>query len=495
MIKAIIFDIDGVLLNSNKANIKFFQNLLEKSGYEVPSDKEVSKVFHMTMWDTIKFLTNEKSEDRIKKIWKLGCKIRYPMELLSMPKYSKEAIKALSKDYKLGIVTGRIRRGVNRFFRFSKLRKCFDVVVSFEDYTKPKPNPESLLVALKKLKMGPDEAVYIGDSESDIKAAKAANMKVIAYPKVIEGADFVLRNFKNLSSVIDSIQEEGMIMKFLIIGDLHGHKPKIYFKDFDAIIAPGDFCSSDEIRKYKFQTLKEKLQNPSSNIKWYDSIGKKEVTKLIKKSLKDGREILKYLNSFNTPVYIVPGNADLTPDKDEKWTFLRKNHYKKLIEGLKNVTDIHFRILNVVEYQIIGYGTSFGPEYPQYKEDKKMLNLRKLKEKRVNYEKTLKKVSLLFEKSKKPVIFLSHNVPFNTPIDKIENKESPRNGWHYGSLVTRKIIDKYQPLVCIGGHMHEHFGKCKIGNTICINAGFGSNVNVLMELDKNKIIRLQFHKK
>ena len=207
MIKAIIFDIDGVLLDSRKANIKFFQNLLDKSGYKVPSDKEVSKVFHMTMWDTIKFLTKEKSEDRIKKAWQLGCKMSYPMELLRMPKYSKEAIKILSKDYKLGIVTGRIRRGVDRFFQFSKLRKYFNVIVSFEDYKKPKPDPESLLVALKKLKMSSDEAVYIGDSESDIKAAKAANMKVIIYPKRLKGADFVLRNFKNLPSVIERLQE------------------------------------------------------------------------------------------------------------------------------------------------------------------------------------------------------------------------------------------------------------------------------------------------
>jgi len=213
MIKAIIFDIDGVLLDSRKANIKFFQNLLDKSGYEVPSDEEVSKVFHMTMWDTIKFLTKEKSEDRIKKAWQLGCKMSYPMELLSIPKHSKGVIKILSKDYKLGIVTGRIKRGVDRFFQFSKLRKYFDVIVSFEDYTKPKPNPESLLVALKRLKMSSDEAVYIGDSESDIKAAKAANMKVIIYPKRLKGADSVLRNFKNLPSVMERLQEIPKIVK------------------------------------------------------------------------------------------------------------------------------------------------------------------------------------------------------------------------------------------------------------------------------------------
>lgn len=285
-----------------------------------------------------------------------------------------------------------------------------------------------------------------------------------------------------------------MIMKFLIIGDLHGQTPKIYFRDFDAIIATGDFCSSDEIRKYSFKALRERLQNPESRTKWYDLISKKEAKKIIKKSLYDGRAILEYLNSLNIPVYVVPGNADFTAKKEHGWKFLNQNHYKKLIEGLENIINTHQKTIDAEKNQIIGYGISDGPEYPQHEEDKKSLTAKELKERKIKYEKSLNKVSSLLRKATKPVIFLSHNVPFNTPLDLITNKESPRNGWHYGSLVARKIIDKYQPLICIGGHMHEHFGKCKIGKTICINAGFGSNVNVLMELDNNKIVKLEFHR-
>jgi len=55
--------------------------------------------------------------------------------------------------------------------------------------------------------------------------------------------------------------------KFLIIGDLHGNKPKIYSNDFDAIIAPGDFCS-DALRKYMFQAQKYYIKNPEININW-----------------------------------------------------------------------------------------------------------------------------------------------------------------------------------------------------------------------------------
>ena len=280
-------------------------------------------------------------------------------------------------------------------------------------------------------------------------------------------------------------------MKFLVFGDLHGNKPKVYFKDFDAIIAPGDFCS-DSPRKYMFQALRIRLQKPNSKLKWYDIIGKRKAKEMIKKSLKDGRKILEQLNSLGVAVYIVPGNWDWTTKKDSDWSFLKQDHYKKLIKGLSNIVDVHYKIVDIGDYQIIGYGASSRPEYLQYKEDLEKLTIKELRKRKNEYKKNLKRIALLFEKSSKPVIFLSHNVPFNTILDKITNKESPRYGYHYGSLVDRKIIEKYQPLVCIGGHMHEHFGKCKIGKTICVNVGFGSYVNTLMELSGNKVKRLEF---
>jgi Icc-related predicted phosphoesterase len=281
-------------------------------------------------------------------------------------------------------------------------------------------------------------------------------------------------------------------MNFLIIGDLHGQMPKIHFKDFDAIIAPGDFCSSDEIRKYDFRAVKERLKNPKSKVKWYELAGKKKTRRMIKKSFEDGRNILVYFNSLNKPIYIVPGNTDFSSNQKEKWKIFYEYSYEKLIGGLKNIINIHQKIVSIGNYQIIGYGDNWRPEYPQHKKDLNMFNDFELQQHKKEYEKNLKKVSTLFEKASKPVIFLSHNVPFNTSLDKIINKESPRHGWHYGSLIARKMIDKYDPLAFIGGHIHEGFGKCKIGKTVCINAGFGSNVNTLMEIKNNKV-RLQFY--
>jgi len=281
-------------------------------------------------------------------------------------------------------------------------------------------------------------------------------------------------------------------MKLLVVGDLHGQVPNVYFNDFDAVIAPGDFCSSDESRPLMFKVIKEELKNPDYKKKWYDVLGKTKTKGIINRSLKAGRVILEKLDSISNRVYVVPGNNDWVSDKKSVWPFLRINHYKTIKEGLNHIIDVHLRIRNLGDFQIIGYGLSSSPEYPQYKADLARYSDRELLNKKRSYERLFNKVDNLFCKATKPVIFLSHNVPFNTSLDRIDNPESPRNGDHFGSSIAREIIEKHKPMLCIGGHMHEHFGKCKIGSTVCINAGFGSDVNTLIELSDSNIKSVKF---
>ncbi len=280
-------------------------------------------------------------------------------------------------------------------------------------------------------------------------------------------------------------------MKILVIGDLHGNKPKIHFKGFDAIIAPGDFCS-DSFKKYIFQVLNEKNSNPQYKKNWYDIVGKSNAKQMMQKSVKDGRKILEFLNSFDVPVYVVPGNWDWA-QTTKSWDWKRRRYYKELIKDLENIVNVHRKIRNLgQETQIIGFGITSGPEYPQDKTTLKEKTKGELERKRREYQHLLKRIDLLFRRSEKPVIFLTHNVPYNTRLDEITEKFSNRYGLHYGSLVARKMIEKYQPLISIGGHMHEHFGKDRIKRTICLNSGYGSDVNTLIELKQGKVKHLDF---
>lgn len=304
-------------------------------------------------------------------------------------------------------------------------------------------------------------------------------------------------------------------MKILAVGDLHGDKPKIHFKDFDAIVVVGDVCSDKEFRPLKNAWVKYLEKNPDEPVTDDEfftlKIGKKKVEDLYKDALKEGRKIMEFLNSLGKPIFMAPGNWDQsygsTRIKDieageysyyksflDFWIGEKIN--PKLIKGLKNVKSIQFKLQKFKGYNFLGYGLSSLHEDPKLRGGRRKLDFTKEEYEKLlrAYDKILKKLADEYKKRDKNIstIFVTHNVPYNTKLDTLQDKESKHHKKHFGSSVARWFCDKYQPLLCIGGHMHEHFGKIKIKKTTAINVGFGSHVNTLIELEKGKIKKIEF---
>ena len=80
-------------------------------------------------------------------------------------------------------------------------------------------------------------------------------------------------------------------------------------------------------------------------------------------------------------------------------------------------------------------------------------------------------------------------MPYNTNLDKIRAEDAPKEakGEHYGSKMIRRVIDRNQPVLGIGGHMHENQDKCKLGKTIVINTGAAEDGKAaVIEFDEKK---------
>lgn len=209
MFKAIIFDIDGVLLDSFEANWKFYQDLMVKNGYRAPTRKEILAIINLPMMDGIKILTGLTDEAEIKRIWKMGRDrvVPYPVGLVSIPEGLEEVIKNLSRKYQLAIVTSRVKNSVYSISYLAKLKKYFKVAVAYEDTAEHKPSPGPLLLAARKLNLKPGECVYVGDMASDLTAARAAGMKAVMYSKnKFNRADAQTKIFKKLPEVILSLE-------------------------------------------------------------------------------------------------------------------------------------------------------------------------------------------------------------------------------------------------------------------------------------------------
>lgn len=235
----------------------------------------------------------------------------------------------------------------------------------------------------------------------------------------------------------------------------------------------------------------------------------KQIEKFEKDSLRVGRRILEYLNSFDKPVFYIPGNWDMASGEkdipalsDGRYKYLKgfMNYYlngksnKELLKGLKNVRDCQYKIHEYKGYNFIGYGLSSAPESVNPKYRKRKLTKLQIKSIQLYYDKILSKLNKEYSKRNKkfPTIFLSHNVPYGCKLDIFKQKKSEYNGEHFGSNIARDFCVKNKPLLCFSGHMHENFGKDKIGKTTVINTGFGSYINTFVTLNKDKIKKIEF---
>lgn len=180
MIKAVIFDIDGVLVDSREANVALYQNLLAKAGYPVPSTEKILSNFHLTARDSLRDFTGSDDPEELDRLMTLvaSSSVRRP-ELFKFPQHLEQSLSELKIRYQLAIVTGRIKIGVDELFRARPIKEYFEQVISYADYSKPKPDPESLLLATERLKVHAQEAIYVGDSNIDIEAANSAKMKSV----------------------------------------------------------------------------------------------------------------------------------------------------------------------------------------------------------------------------------------------------------------------------------------------------------------------------
>jgi phosphoglycolate phosphatase/pyrophosphatase PpaX len=83
------------------------------------------------------------------------------------------------RGYKLGIITGKGRRSLNISLRHLIPEDIFDVTIAGDEVTQPKPHPEGVLKAMQTLASPPEKTIFIGDSDFDFKAGKAAGVKTV----------------------------------------------------------------------------------------------------------------------------------------------------------------------------------------------------------------------------------------------------------------------------------------------------------------------------
>ncbi len=205
MLRAILFDVDGVLLDSSAANAAFYRELYTQAG-GTGSIEELLKVNHLAMADMLHRFFPEKSHEEIRELVKLGDTIDAGYELLSLAPGADTIIPNLARDHKLALVTNRTREGIEELWTLSGLQKYFSASAAYGDTERHKPDAEPVRFALSRLGVEPNKAVFIGDAQTDLQAGQAAGVPVIIIgPEHWPGALQTVPSFTDLPAALRSL--------------------------------------------------------------------------------------------------------------------------------------------------------------------------------------------------------------------------------------------------------------------------------------------------
>lgn len=215
MLKAIIFDMDGLMIDSEVVTYEGYAISLKKRGYKDSREfytttlgtrpKTTYELYKQQYGNDIPFYDMLKEvHDYMEDVFeKEGIPIKNG--LISLLNYLKE------NNYKTIVATSSHKDRVMKIFDKADLHKYFDDYICGDEVINGKPDPEIFLKACEKLNIDVSEAIVLEDSEMGIQASYSANIKVICVPDMKYPSDkykaMTLAVLNDLEAVLDYIKE------------------------------------------------------------------------------------------------------------------------------------------------------------------------------------------------------------------------------------------------------------------------------------------------
>lgn len=207
MIKAVIFDMDGVLIEAKDWHFDALNQALKLFGYEI------SRYDHLTTYDGLP------TSKKLKMLSVVGglpeelhgfineMKQRYTMEIVHTkckPTFNHEyALSSLkAKGYKLAVASNSVRNTVEVMMEKADLTQYLDLMLSNEDVSKGKPDPEIYNKAISTLGLTPQECLIVEDNPNGVQAAIASGAHVLQVKEVTDVTlDNILNKIESVSHV------------------------------------------------------------------------------------------------------------------------------------------------------------------------------------------------------------------------------------------------------------------------------------------------------
>ena len=191
MIKAILFDFDGTLVDTNPLIIRSFKETFKKLLPDRQfSQEEILDCIGPTLEQTGKkyFPGNPKAFAEIYREYNL----RYHDEMIEVYPGVKEMLAQVKQmNLTLVIVTSKRRDVLLRGLQQTDLSDYFDWIVAADDVENPKPHQEPIERVLEHYGFEPEECLMVGDNSHDIECARSAGVKSIAVGWALRGVEYL----------------------------------------------------------------------------------------------------------------------------------------------------------------------------------------------------------------------------------------------------------------------------------------------------------------
>lgn len=205
MIKAILFDMDGVLIDAKDWHFIALNKALEKFGMAIDRDSHLSTFDGLPTRKKLQILTRSRQLPEALHEFINHLKQIYTLEITSTlckPTFHHQFALSRLKDegYKMGVCSNSVRTSVHAMMNKSMLEQYLSIQISNEDVSAAKPDPEMYISCMEKLGVYPHETLIIEDNEHGIKAANASGGHLM----VVGSTDAV--NYQKIKEHIKTIE-------------------------------------------------------------------------------------------------------------------------------------------------------------------------------------------------------------------------------------------------------------------------------------------------
>jgi beta-phosphoglucomutase-like phosphatase (HAD superfamily) len=193
MLELVIFDADGVLFDSTESNTAYYNAIFARVGEPPMSPVEekagvfmsAPQVFDLRAAGDQRLIAQMREAARTMDAAPF-------FELLQPVPRLHPLLSELKRSYKIGLATNRSAT-IPAIIDYLGLSGFFDAVASVRDEVKPKPAPDVLELCLKRARVAPSNAVYLGDSETDRIASRAARLNFIGVGDRVDHENLIAR--------------------------------------------------------------------------------------------------------------------------------------------------------------------------------------------------------------------------------------------------------------------------------------------------------------